>query len=63
MASAIRSASCIAARNGAGPTSVIGAQIREEIDIMSIIQFRSISIIVSFNADARFVDIKIPLRE
>jgi len=30
---------------------------------MSIIQFRAISIVVSFNADARFVDIKIPLRK
>jgi hypothetical protein len=39
---------------------VIGAQIKEEIDIMSIIQFREISIVVSFNADARFVDIKVP---
>jgi hypothetical protein len=48
------------ARNDSGATSVIGAQIREEIDIMSIIQFRAISIVVSFNVDARFVGVKIP---
>ena len=42
--------------------SVMGTQIREEIDIMSIIQFRAISIVVSFNVDARFVGIKISLQ-
>jgi hypothetical protein len=45
-------------RNESGATSVIGAQIREEIDFMSIIQFRAISIVASFNADTRFVGIK-----
>jgi len=45
-------------RNESGATSVIGAQIREEIDFMSIIQFRAISIVASFNVDTRFVDIK-----